>query len=111
MRTVSLLLIAISMTVSPALSLAKESERVVQLESQVAALTARVEALEVTFKQVKKGGFTIVPVVNCEITTPVNGNFTATELTKPAASSLVVEKCKEKASNKNDCAPNRVVCK
>ncbi|MCC6137046.1 MAG: hypothetical protein IT287_00305 [Bdellovibrionaceae bacterium] len=109
-KTIKLLFLTVFATY-PASSYAKGDERLAQLESQVAALTTRIEAMEANFKQVKKGGFTIVPVVSCELTTPVNGSFTATELTKPAALTLVIEKCKEKASNKNDCAANRVVCK
>lgn len=94
---------------SPAL--AKESERIEKLEAQLKTLSARVETLEGQLKQVQKGGFTIVPVVNCEIITPFDGTFNASELSKTAATNSVVEKCKAKASNQSDCASKHVVCK
>lgn len=89
---------------------ADDSAKVAELEAQVKDLSQRLSQIEGQLKQVKGGGFTIVPVTNCELTTPFDGNYTASELSKAAAKTAVIEKCKEKANNKNECFESRVVC-
>lgn len=89
---------------------ANNQERITELEAQVKDLSQRLTQLEGQLKSVKTGGFTITPVVNCELTTPFDGQYTASELSKSAATNAVIEKCKEKANNKAECFSSRVVC-
>lgn len=95
----------------PVRAFAHESPAVKELETKVQNLSLRLETLEKHFKSVQQGGISIVPVQNCELVTPFDGNFAATELSKPAAIALIVENCKQKAKNKQDCVSTRVVCK
>lgn len=89
---------------------ANDSARIAELEAQVKDLSQRLAQIEGQLKQVKTGGFNITPVANCELTTPFDGSYTASELSKAAATNTVIEKCKEKANNKAECFASRVVC-
>lgn len=95
----------------PVVAVAEDSPKVKTLETQVQNLTARVEAMEAHFREIKKGGFNLVAVKNCELKTPYDGNYTATELSNAAAIAVIVDTCMKKAKNKNECNADRVVCK
>lgn len=100
-----------SVILIPTLAFAHEGPIVKELEAKVQNLSTRLEVLEGHFKNVQKGGFSIVAVQNCELNTPFDGNYVATELSKAAAIAVIVENCKQKAKNKHECVAQRVVCK
>ncbi len=88
-----------------------ESLRIDQLEAKVKVLTERLDLLDKNLQGMKRGGFTIVPVVFCQLTTITNETYTATELTKLGGSAAVLEACRAKTNNSPNCDPTRVACK
>lgn len=98
---------------APLTAQAKSDERVEQLEAKVKSLTERLNALESNLQGMKKGGFTVVPVVNCQMKTSVGEVYEATELTKTAATLVVLDACTAKAVNKMLCNPNAspIICR
>lgn len=106
-----LILLTVWMGLSPQFVFANESLRVDQLENKVKALTERLDTLEKSIQGLKKGGFTLVAIVNCTLKTPVGETYEAAELTKTAAYNSVLEACKAKASDKTSCNDNYIKCR
>ena len=88
---------------------AKIQSRIEELEKSVQVLQQKVEKMESTL--MKGGGFMITTNASCEIETPFNGTFSATELSEKAARRSVIEQCKEKLSDHNQCGEISVKCK
>ena len=86
----------------------KLRRRVDELENTVKALQDKIQKMEATL--MKGGGFMIVANFTCEIKTPFDGEYTATELSESAARNSVMEQCKAKASDKNQCSSLFVKC-
>lgn len=84
-------------------------KRVEDMEKQLKGLKEKVEKMENTLT--KSNGFMIVSNVSCDIKTPFNGEFTATELSETAARRSVIEKCEQKVPDKTQCLPQFVQCK
>lgn len=110
MKTLALVFSTALMIWSSA-AMANDSIRIDQLEAKVKALTDRLDLLEKNLQGMKRGGFTVVPVVNCQLSSPYDGNYEANELSKGAATALILETCRAKAKNKATCDVSRVVCK
>lgn len=104
-------LLFILLCLFPNAAMAQDNQRIMELENKVKDLSVRLENLEKIYKQVNKGGFSVVPVVNCELITPFDGSYASSELSKAAATYILLERCKEKAKNKAECNPARVVCR
>lgn len=88
---------------------AKTQRRIDELERSVKTLNEKVEKMESTL--MKGGGFMIVANVTCEINTPFNGEYAATELSEQAARNSVIEQCKAKVPDATQCLPQFVKCK
>lgn len=86
-----------------------DQKRLDDMEKKLKTLSEKVEKLENTLT--KSNGFMIVANVTCDIKTPFNGEFTATELSESAARSSVMEKCQQKVPDKTQCLPQFVTCK
>ena len=84
-------------------------KRLDEMEKQLKNLKDKVEKMESTLT--KSNGFMIVANVSCDIKTPFDGEFTATELSESAARQAVIEKCKQKVPDKTQCLPQFVQCK
>lgn len=84
-------------------------DRLDGMESELKNLKARVEKMESTLT--RSNGFMIVANVTCDIKTPFDGNYTATELSETAARTSVMDKCKQKVPDKTQCLPQFVQCK
>ncbi len=84
-------------------------KRVEDMEKQLKGLKDKVEKMENTLT--KSNGFMIVSNVSCDIKTPFDGEFTATELSESAARRSVIEKCEQKVPDKTQCLPQFVQCK
>lgn len=85
------------------------NKRLEALESKVKSLEEKVNKLDSVL--MKPGGLNIIANVSCEINTPFNGDYVATELSETAARNSVMEKCREKLSDKTQCLPQFVKCK
>ncbi len=83
-------------------------KRIAELEQTVQNLQEKVNRMESTLT--KGGGFMIVANYTCEISTPFDGNFSATELSEKAAKSSVIDQCKSKVADKNQCSDFFVKC-
>jgi uncharacterized protein (DUF342 family) len=100
----------LSVSVSFSVAFADESQkRIEDLEKQIKELKQKVEKMENTLT--RSNGFMIVANVTCDINTPFDGSFTATELSETAARQSVTDKCLQKLSDKSRCLPQFVVCK
>ncbi len=100
----------LSVTVSFSVAFADESQkRIEDLEKQIKELKQKVEKMENTLT--RSNGFMIVANVTCDIHTPFDGDFTATELSETAARQSVTDKCLQKLSDKSRCLPQFVICK
>ncbi len=88
---------------------ASTQKRLDEMEKQLKTLKDKVEKMESTLT--KSNGFMIVANVSCDIKTPFDGEFTATELSETAARSAVIEKCKQKVPDKTQCLPQFIQCK
>jgi hypothetical protein len=84
-------------------------KRIEALENQVKELKQKVEKMENTLT--RSNGFMIVANVTCDIRTPFDGEFTATELSETAARQSVAEKCLQKVPDKSRCLPQFITCK
>jgi hypothetical protein len=84
-------------------------KRIEDLEKQVKELSQKVERMENTLT--RSNGFMIVANVTCDIHTPFDGVFTATELSETAARQSVTKQCTDKLSDKSRCLPQFVTCK
>lgn len=96
----------------PALCFADDAalqKRMEEMEKQIKGLQQKVEKMENTLT--KSNGFMIVANVSCDIKTPFNGEFNATELSETAARRAVIEKCEQKVPDKTQCLPQFVQCK
>jgi hypothetical protein len=88
---------------------ANTQKRLEDMEKQLKSLKEKVEKMENTLT--KSNGFMIVANVSCEIQTPFDGTFEATELSETAARNSVTEKCKQKVPDKTQCLPQFVKCR
>ncbi len=84
-------------------------KRIEELEKQIKELKQKVEKMENTLT--RSNGFMIVANVTCDIHTPFDGDFTATELSETAARQSVTKQCTDKLSDKSRCLPQFVTCK
>lgn len=84
-------------------------KRIEDLEKQLKNLQQKVEKMENTLT--RSNGFMIVANVTCDIHTPFDGDFTATELSETAARQSVMKQCTDKLSDKSRCLPQFVTCK
>ena len=87
---------------------ARLRQRVDELEKSVATLQDKVQKMESTL--MKGGGFMITANYTCELSTPFDGDYTATELSEQAARTSVLDQCQTKARDKNQCLPVLVKC-
>jgi len=83
-------------------------QRVDELEKNVQTLQDKVQKMESTL--MKGGGFMITANYTCELNTPFDGEYTATELSEKAAKTSVMEKCQSKARDKGQCLPLLIKC-
>ncbi len=87
----------------------ESQKRVEELEKQIKELKQKVEKMENTLT--RSNGFMIVANVTCDIHTPFDGDFTATELSETAARQSVTDKCLQKVPDKSRCLPQFITCK
>lgn len=85
------------------------SKRLDALEAQVKSLQEKLNKMDTVLA--KPGGLNIMANVSCQISTPFDGDYVATELSETAARNSVMEKCREKLSDKTQCLPQFVRCK
>lgn len=88
---------------------ASTQKRLDDMEKQLKTLKDKVDKMESTLT--KSNGFMIVANVSCDIKTPFDGEFNATELSESAARLAVIEKCKQKVPDKTQCLPQFVQCR
>ena len=104
------LLTLLSLIITSSSAFADDSQkRIEELEKQLKELKQKVEKMENTLT--KSNGFMIVANVTCDIHTPFDGDFTATELSETAARQSVIKQCTDKLSDKSRCLPQFVICK
>ena len=96
-------------SLSSADNVGSSNKRMDALEAQVKALQEKVDKMESVLN--KPGGLNIMANVSCEIHTPFDGDYVATELSETAARNSVMEQCRQKLSDKTQCLPQFVKCK
>lgn len=88
---------------------AKTQKRLDELERSVKTMQEKIEKMESTL--IKNGGFMLTANFTCEINTPFNGSYVATELSETAAKRSVMDKCKHSVPDNSQCTEMFVQCK